>query len=168
MSLNEQDYFEWLVSQIEIPNERTYWDLFNRMYDLEFYWIVPKDENRVQDGLDLRYQFSERLRNKLNSKGISILEVLVALSRRVAFIAGDGNAPQWAWKLIKNLRLSKMSDPWNDFKAVRTEEILYTLVWREYRIDGRGGFFPLKQPVDDQTKVEVWYQMNAYVNEMYE
>jgi len=40
------------------------------------------------------------------------------------------------------------------------------LIWRDYHADGRGGFFPLTNPDTDQTKVEIWYQMNAYVTEM--
>jgi hypothetical protein len=29
-----------------------------------------------------------------------------------------------------------------------------------------GGFFPLTHPNDDQRKVEIWYQMNAYLDEL--
>ena len=35
-----------------------------------------------------------------------------------------------------------------------------------YERDGQGGFFPLKYPTEDQTKKEIWDQMNLYVNEM--
>jgi hypothetical protein len=166
MNQNEQEYFEWLISQVKIPNNRTYYDMFSRMYDLEFVWMIPNDDNRVQDGLDLRGEFSNGIRRRLNGKGVSILEILVSLSRRVSFIAG-GDAPTWAWRLLKNLRLTKISDPLTDEKINKLDEILYNLVWRAYDSSGHGGFFPLKNPIEDQTKVELWYQMNAYVNEMY-
>ena len=165
MTRTDQAYFEWLVQQIHVPNDRTFYDLFERMHNLEFVWTVPNDNNRIQDGLDLRYEFLNENPGRLTSNGVSFLEVLVALSRRVAFTAG-GNAPRWAWKLIKNLRLHKAYDPWTAQKAHSTEEILEAVIWRTYRRDGQGGFFPLKNPSEDQTKVEIWYQMNAYVIEM--
>lgn len=165
MTRTDQAYFEWLVQQIHVPNDRTFYDLFERMHNLEFVWTVPNDNNRIQDGLDLRYEFLNENPGRLTSNGASFLEVLVALSRRVAFTAG-GDAPRWAWKLIKNLRLNKAYDPWTAQKAHSTEEILEAVIWRTYRRDGQGGFFPLKNPSEDQTKVEIWYQMNAYVIEM--
>lgn len=162
----DYEYYQWLISEIAIPGNKSYNDMFERMHNLEFVWIVPNDDNRVQDGLDLRVQFQNEVRDKVNLDGVTILEVLVALSRRVAF-TGGGDAPTWAWKLIKNLGLHKASDPLIGLKATRVEEILYDLVWRTYDRNGRGGFFPLKHSLEDQTKVEIWYQMNAYVNEMH-
>ena len=55
----EQEYLEWLTSQFEIHdrNPNTYQDLFSRLYDTEFVWLVPNDDNRVQDGLELRREF---------------------------------------------------------------------------------------------------------------
>jgi hypothetical protein len=97
---------------------------------------------------------------------VSLLEVLIALSRRVAWTTEE-SSNYWAWKLLKNLRLTKSSDPLVGAKADRVEDILESLIWRTYERDGQGGFFPLKYPQDDQTKREIWDQMNAYVNEMY-
>jgi hypothetical protein len=94
-----------------------------------------------------------------------MLEVLVGLSRRCAFIGG-GYAPFWAWKLLENLRLHKASDPLTGRKADRVDEILETLIWRTYDRSGQGGFFPLRESTEDQTKTELWVQMNMYINEM--
>lgn len=160
----DYDYFEWLTEQIHIPNDKSYSELFERMHNLEFVWTVPNDDNRVQDGKDLRYEFLENRRGKLHLEFVTVLEVLVALSRRVAFTAG-GEPRQWAWRLLKNLRLTKCCDPFDDRRATNVEEILENLVWRTYREDGQGGFFPLRQASEDQTKVEIWYQMNLFVNE---
>lgn len=162
-------YFEWLVSQIEISGHRTYNDLFEKMHTIEFVWTVPNDDNRVQDGLDLRSEFLSGVHGDLVNPevGVSLLEVLVALSRKVAFIAG-GQPSFWAWQLLDNLGLRKMSDPLTGAKARRADDIFDALIWRTYRSDGRGGFFPLNWPDEDQTKVEIWYQMNKYVNEIQE
>ena len=164
----EQDYFLWLTSQIAVPanNRNRYDDLFQRMYDTEFVWIVGNDENRLQDGADLRTEFLNGSRPAIKHP-VSLLEVLIALSRRVAFSSLSERRPEvWTWRLIKNLGLNKASDPLVGQKAENVEAILEALVWRNYRPDGKGGFFPLKHPREDQTKLEIWDQMNAYVIEM--
>ncbi len=169
----EIQYYEWLISQIEIRGNKTYFGLFERMHNTEFIWTVPHDDNRVQDAKDLRIEFgyllspAQRKKQLLVIDGASTLEVLVALSRRTAFTAG-GMAPMWAWILIENLRLDKMPDPLTDGKADKVDAILEDLIWRQYEYNGRGGFFPLSSPQQDQTKVEIWYQMNSYVMEIQE
>lgn len=172
----KHDYFKWLTARIEIPesNPRTYNDLFSRMYELEFVWHVSGDGNRVQDGLDLRTQFlhethSNRALDEIIHMGATILEVLIALSVRTAFTAG-GVPEIWAWQLIENLHLEKAWDPFTEGKANRVDDILEALVWRTYQRDGQGGFFPLSSEVlvADQTKLEIWDQMNIYVNEIQE
>ncbi len=150
-----------------IPKEKTYLDLFERMHNLEFVWTVPNDDNRVQDALDLRSEFEQKFSGRLNLGGATCLEVLISLSHQIAFIAsGNDHSRQWAWTLLKNLGLLKFSDPLTLDKADQVDRILHDLVWRDYRKDGKGGFFPLQNPDTDQTKVEIWYQMNAYVTEM--
>ena len=158
------DYYEWLISNIHIPNGKSYRGLFEVMHNTEFHWTIPNDDNRLADGLDLRYEFADSKKNKLKLQGATLLEVLVALSRRVAFTAG-GQPKRWAWKLLKNLRLTEKSDPLTERDLERINDVLDALVWRTYEANGRGGFFPLNSPEDDQTKVEIWYQMNKYVIE---
>lgn len=157
-------YFRWLISQIQIPNDNSYLYLFERMHNLEFIWTIPNDDNRIQDALDLRKEFEEENPGELKLSFVSLFEILICLSRRLEFTAG-GSAPEWAWQLLDNLNLIKMSDPVSGFDISRIDDILYTLVWRTYNENGEGGFFPLKNPKEDQTKVEIWYQMNAYVIE---
>jgi hypothetical protein len=165
---NHTDYFLWLTAQIGVPERKQnmYNDLFMRLYETEFVWIVPHDDNRLQDGLELRNEFLSGRRGEVYDMPASLLEVLIALSRRVAWTT-ELSSEYWAWKLLKNLRLTKSSDPLVGAKAERVEDILESLIWRTYERDGQGGFFPLKYPQDDQTKREIWDQMNAYVNEMY-
>jgi hypothetical protein len=162
----EDEYFHWLTSQIELPadNPNTYNNLFARMHETEFVWSIAHDDDRVQDGLALREQFLNGRRHKFKF-GASVLEVLIGLSIRVAFIAG-GHAPYWAWQLIENLRLDRRPDPFSQGRADRVDETLETLIWRTYQRDGKGGFFPLTQSIEDQTKIDIWRQMNAYVNEI--
>lgn len=166
----DYDYYHWLTQRIHVPNGKTYFDLFEIMHNTEFVWMVPNDDNRVQDGLDLRYHFLEMTHHRGNLDklgGATCLEVLVALSRRVAFMAtGNKHSHQWAWTLLKNLGLHKFSDPLTPEKINRVNNILHNLIWRQYREDGTGGFFPLQNPDIDQTKIEIWHQLSAYVTEM--
>lgn len=164
---NHTDYFLWLIAQIGVPerNRNTYNDLFMRLYETEFVWIVPHDDNRLQDAVELRDEFNKRRDPSLDEMPVSLLEVLIALSRRVSWTT-DRSPEFWAWQLLENLRLTKASDPVTGRKAEKVEEIIEALIWRTYGQDGNGGFFPLNFPADDQTKREIWDQMNAYVNEM--
>src|SRR3954451_17066487 len=85
------NYYEWPVKQIKIDTKRSYDDLFERMHNTEFVWIIPGDGNRVQDGLDLRNEFLNDIRSaaqrnefkKSMIQGATALEVLIALSLRV-------------------------------------------------------------------------------------
>lgn len=167
MTTTDYTYYTWLTDKIDIPNGKTYFGLFEIMHNTEFVWVVPKDDNRVQDGLDLRYQFLEDTKDVLELTGATCLEVLIGLSRRVAFLAsGNRHSRQWAWTLIKNLGLRKFSDPLSPGKINQINDILHNLIWRNYREDGTGGFFPLQNPDTDQTKIEIWYQLNSYVSEL--
>lgn len=182
-----EDYLGWLAPQIRAddglsnPN-REYWGLLSIMFEKEFTWQVPYDDNRVIDGLYLRTEFcyannipsrdrrKEPLRSFLDKQypdpPCSFLEVLIALSRRLAFQAGKQSAPGWAWILLSNLNLHRMSDPLSRTKARRANDILDRCIRRTYSPDGTGGFFPLERPNEDQTQVEIWYQMAAYIDEL--
>jgi hypothetical protein len=173
MSGLAENYFNWLELQIrdeqEKPN-RTYSDLCAIMFEKEFVWIISNDDNRIVDGLDLRVEFcySQHIRpDALRNLGpCSFLEVLIGLSRRMAFAAG-GTAQGWAWQLLCNLELHKMSDPLGRRRANQVHDILDAVIWRTYQPDGGGGFFPLIDADDDQTKIELWYQMSEYIYEIH-
>lgn len=170
-SLSE-DYFQWSASQIGVENgsqEKTYTDLLSIMYEKEYddRALIPNDHNRLADGLDLRREFCEERNIRAAPVGpCSFLEVLIGLSRRLAFIAG-GDVRNWAWQLITNLELHRKPDPLTPRKASKVHDILDDCIGRSYRPDGLGGFFPLAWPDEDQTKVELWYQMAAYIDEQY-
>jgi hypothetical protein len=168
-------YFHWLVEQVReegtTHQEKTYWDVLSLMHSKEFVWIpnVGNDDNRIADGLDLRIEFFHE-NGVSGDKGLfgpcSVLEVMIGISRRLAWFAGDG--PEgWAWQLLRNLELHKMYDPLSRRKAEKADEIIEKLIWRNYRKDGVGGFFPLAWPSRDQTQVEIWYQMNEFIGEIH-
>jgi hypothetical protein len=170
-------YLVWLYNQVGDPAienpARTYWRMLRQLYTKEFVWVVPNDDNRVEDGKDLRYEFVDQ--SGLTDVpldwihlGSSMLEVLVGLSRRLSFEA-DGEPRDWFWELIDNLNLHRYNDKRYDVKPETAEKVIDTVldrvIWRTYSMDGRGGLFPLKSTTQDQRDVELWYQLSAYVLE---
>lgn len=168
-----EEYLRWLEEQLTdefSSSGKTYWGLVNRMFDTPFTYKIAMDHNRVMDGLDLRVEFAHSIRIRpptMDALGPgSFLEVLVGLSRKLAFTAG-GEASGWAWELLTNLELHRLYDPLTYAKQRKAEEIMHTVMDRTYLPDGTGGFFPLGWPDDDQTQIELWYQMHAFVGELH-
>lgn len=167
MELDER-YFRWLVRQVAVENNhREYNDVLGLMYHYEFAWMpgVLGDENRRDDALDLRNEFVRGLGLPMPDAPATVLEVMIALARRMTFQVGGSDAG-WAWQFMLNLGLERMYDPLGVHKAERAREILEALVYRTYSPSGEGGFFPLQNPDEDQTKIEIWYQMAAYIDEV--
>lgn len=171
----KEEYLRWLESQLKdelSPQTTSLWGLTNVLAEREFEQKVPMDDNRIQDGLDLRYYYATEVSPTSSARldrllgPVSFLEVLIGLSRRMAFQAG-GSPGGWAWVLLGNLELQKMTDPLTRVKQVKIERVMETVINRSYSPDGRGGFFPLAWPDEDQTRVELWYQLHAYIAELH-
>lgn len=169
----DEAYFVWLYSQVGSVKNRnrskTYWTLMKLLYKKEFTWTdIDKDENRAQDGKDLRREFL-RDHPELPEEpgwidmGCSMLEMLVALSWKVAF-EGGGEPADWFWVLIENLGLKECTDASPPDEMI-LNHILDKVINRDYLPSGVGGLFPLDDPQQDQREVELWYQANAYLLE---
>jgi len=168
-------YFEWLYSQVGSVTNRnlakTYWTLLRLLHQKEFTWSnVVMDENRAHDGRDLRLEFLRSTGTELGKDdthwmdyGCSMLELLIALSRKLAF-EGEGEASAWFWELVGNLGLDECTDA-NPPDAKIVNLILDKVVERDYSPNGAGGLFPLENANEDQTHIELWYQANAYLLE---
>lgn len=174
MSPQVEAYLAWLTPMIKGERDgsprRTYSGLIEIMFATEFKWFVDHDDNRIVDGLELRREFCWEMNwpnSVLEDIGpCSFLEVLIGLSRRMAFNAG-GEAPGWSWTLLQNLELHRMGDPLDRRRVRKIEGILQTVIQRKYLPTGQGGFFPLQTIEEDQTRVELWYQMSAYISDMH-
>jgi hypothetical protein len=166
-------YFKWLYEQVCVrraPKRRSYWSILRHLFAKEFVWIVPNDDNRMEDGRDLRAEFAEsqgvRTDQEWMTLGCSMLELLIGLARRLAFET-DMSSEGWFWRLMQNLGLAD----YTDMSHISPEEvncILDTVIWRTYAYDGTGGIFPLARAARDQRKVEIWYQLSAYLLEQLE
>lgn len=163
----DYEYFEWLTSQIFVNPGKSFDELFELMHNTEFVWFVPNDDNRVQDGMALRHEFLDSRRQKLKLPYVTFLEVLIGLSRQTSFIVGGEDAKRWAWRLIKNIGLNRMSDPLTDIRKTQAAELIEDVIWRNYEPDGKGGFFPLKNAKQNLTEVELWGQLQLYSIELH-
>lgn len=167
-------YFEWLYSKIGAVRNRnparSYWSLAKHLYTKPFEWTIPNDDNREADGLDLRNEFQVEAQilevsHYWRELDCSVLEMLVALSRRVAF-ESSGEPGDWFWKFLENLGLRQFTDDnYRDEVLQDIENIVDRFVQRKYEWNGVGGLFPLDYPHKDQREVELWYQMSSYLAE---
>lgn len=176
----EQDYFHWLCELVHIEQEeRSYWLLAKDLHDKKFYSNVPHDENRAYDGLELRDEYLSAMGfpDYVTIDGeCSVLEMLVGLARRISFetsdpddMAGQDHTCYWFWEMIDNLGLTKYDDESyvDEEGQIYVDCALDILLGRNYKPDGEGGLFPLHNCSVNQRRVELWYQMCAYLNQRY-
>lgn len=165
-------YLDWLYGQVgnkKLKNPaRTYWSLLQQLQTKEYVWFIPNDDNRLEDGRDLRLEFAHSidlhdLEPLWMTLGCSMLEMLIGLSRHLNFLTGE-YAEDWFWRLLGNIGLKECTDK-SGFDPQTVDEILDEVIWRTYDPDGAGGLFPLKYPHKDQREEEIWYQMSAYLLE---
>ncbi len=162
-------YLEWLSAQVVPNRQRNFQELFYILYTKEFFYVVAGDNSRIQDVHELRHacfrEFGVKPYVTTDVLGpVSVLEVLIALSKRLAWQTDSEPGP-WAWQLLVNLQLDTYSGRISRRLAEEIDGMLDRLIWRQYQPDGVGGFFPLSWPQQDQTEVELWYQMSAYLYE---
>jgi hypothetical protein len=169
----DEAYFVWLYSQVgsvKLRNRsKTYWKLLRLLFQKEFTWQgIEKDGNRAQDGKDLRVQFLRETNTVVDEEGwlemgCSFLEMMIALAWQLAF-EGGGEQHERFWEMIDNLGLLDCTDAHPPDEAI-VDHILNKVINRDYSPDGAGGLFPLQRTSEDQRRVELWYQANAYLLE---
>ncbi len=168
----DEGYLYWLNSLVEPvrnPNPaRTHSLLIEQLFLKEFRWSVPNDDNRAEDGKELRQEFLYEydVDQKWMSEPCSVMEMLVALARRVAFEA-NGEPDEWFWILLNNLGLDRYTDDvYGDMVETEVNDVLDIFIERRYGHNGEGGgLFPLEDTRADQREFEIWYQMSSYLLE---
>lgn len=171
-------YFDWiceLVDHTECDDETSYSILLSYLDNIEFTYILDMDQNRIEDGIDLKYRFGydlnyprDVIEKNLGDKPCSILEMMVALSVRCGEIfidnlEEDDRTGELFWNMIESLGLETMTN--SNFDERRFNIIINRFLNRKYRSDGKGGLFTLKNPKSDMRTVEIWYQMMWYLDE---
>lgn len=179
LDILSNEYFEWmckLVRDTRYTRRLSYKKLLRYLYDREFVYTIDMDENRAEDGMDLRYRYAYDYRrigpaiiDYINDRPCSILEMMVALAIRCEEHIMDDpemgdRTGQWFWSMIDNLGLISMSD--SNFDENYVERVVDRFLNREYEEDGEGGLFTVKKCGLDLRTVEIWYQMCWYLDEI--
>ena len=161
----KSNYFNWLCETVGCKTKPGWNKVLELLHNEDFVSLVPNDDNRVADGIELRDYYFDHDGLSVMVGPCSLLEMIVGLAIRIADILFD---PMWEeapnihhafWEMINNLGLYPGSS--------ENKKIVDNLVNRNYEEDGRGGLFPLNLPVEDQRKLEIWYQMMSYLGERY-
>ena len=172
------EYFDWmceLINHDEYDENLSYKKLLCYLDNVEFTYILEMDENRAQDGIDLRYRFGyevgysrELIEDHLDDRPCSILEMMVALSIRCEEGIMDDpdigdRTGKWFWDMISSLGLDDMTD--SRFDEKRLSRVIHRFLCRAYKPNGEGGLFTLKYHRQDMRDIEIWYQMMWHLDE---
>lgn len=167
------EYFEWLCKMIDsrrFSKHVSYRKLLMHLHDIEFTWFVPHDDNRADDGIQLRRRYALDQNDLSLSRYIlgpcSVLEMMVALAIRCEETIMDDasmgdRTGQWFWGMIHSLGLSSMTD--SKFDRDFVDEVIGRFLNREYEPDGRGGLFTVRHCAHDLRTVEIWCQLSWYL-----
>ena len=164
------EYFEWLCELIDsrrFSKHVSYRKLLMHLHNIEFTWFVPHDDNRADDGIQLRRRYALVQNDASLSRYIlgpcSVLEMMVALAIRCEETIMDdalmGNRTgQWFWGMVHNLGLTPMTD--SHFDRDFVDDVISRFLNREYEPDGRGGLFTVRHCAHDMRTVEIWCQLS--------
>jgi hypothetical protein len=141
--------------------------LLRILHSVEFVWLISGDDNRAEDGLEIRREFLIQSRMDQDPAwtllGCSVLEMLIAFSRRTEWQT-DISARDWFWIFLTHLGLEDLNDAQGRFDNY-VIEVIDRFIWRTYDRNGHGGLFPLYDTDNDQRKIEVYYQFCEYLIE---
>lgn len=173
------DYFNWLLQMVhgcKYADEDSYLSLLSHLYDTEFTYLIDRDGNRADDGINLRYRFCDECNlsyslvdGLFQDKPCSVLEMMIALALRcdetIMYDSDIGiRIDQWFWEMINNLGLIDMTD--SNYDEDYVCYILQSFLNRTYKRNGEGGLFVIKNANRDLRKVEIWYQLMWYLDSM--
>lgn len=168
-------YFEWLcrvISADAFTHVVSYRKLLMHLHSTPFRYIIPKDEDRAGEGVNLRWRFvcdrelDHWVLDELEGP-CSVLEMMVALAiyaeEHIMDDPGIGNRTgQWFWEMVNNLGLSAMTDERFDKRFV--DDAITRFLDRKYDPDGKGGLFRIKNCEYDLRKFPIFHQLCWYLN----
>lgn len=173
-----EDYFGWLFDLVcgdIYAKQISYKKLLTHLHEIEFRYLLPLDSNRYEDGLSLRRRYAlttfheEAYDEVIDALAgpCSVLEMMVALAIRCEEDIMDdpsigGRTKQWFWGMIRSLGLGSVMD--HNYDEQHVENVIERFLRREYEPDGRGGLFTIKNCNYDLRNIEIWYQLNWYLD----
>ena len=171
-----KEYFLWLCELVSLDSKKEtggYNFLVKALFKKEFYWTEEKDENRSDEGKDLRGIFCDEcgyecVPDEINGP-CTVFEMMIALAKRwndeVSVSDDEDCTAVYFWEMIKNLGLEGCTD--DKFDPEMAREKLDIFLDRDYPDNGEGSIFPLKKSKESQKNIELWYQLQNYLIENY-
>lgn len=170
MGIYQKRYLQWLYRFL--GNYSGYSKLLDYLYQVDFVWIIPMDENRAKDGLNLRSRFCDlyslndiQMREIFSSKPCSMLEMMIALAIRIEddFMGTENsnNTSKWFWSMIFSMGLQFNKD--ESFSAEKIDSIILRFIEHRYGADGRGSLFHVPMQNVDFRHLQIWDQMNYWL-----
>ena len=169
----QERYFDWLynlVCENRFAETNSFRKLLAYLHSMEFTYLIDRDSNRADDGVDLRYKFAlysdiPNVEARITGP-CSVLEMMVALAINEEQIMhnpklGDRTA-HWFWRMLISLGLGGMTDVLFDRYEVKA--VVNRFLNREYEPDGRGGLFTIKNCRHDLRDIEIWTQACWYMD----
>lgn len=170
-----KDWLYFLAFEDEIERER-YSLLLDNLSHTIYCSLNPRDTNRIYDAIDFRYRFGAELNipreiidRELKDHDVSVLEVMISLSfycyENVSqySLSCQMDTSSWFKDMLKSLGLFNMND--QNFNYDIFEERMKKFLKGDIYPNGRGGLFTVNNPTVDMRNLELWYQMNHYINE---
>ena len=161
------EYFEWML---DLVGGQRFRKLLIHLHNREFIFTIANDDNRADDGINLRYRFGydilDHPREELGGP-CSMFEMLLALAIRCEEtimddpLYGDRTA-QWFWRMIVNLGLGSMLDENYDREYI--DFVVDRFINHEYEPNGKGGLFTVNNCEYDFRKIEISFQLLRYLN----
>ena len=148
--------------------------LLKKLYNTDFVSLVNFDGNRVYEALEIRREYFAYICENpdydlADLVAWNMLELLISLAVRAENMTFDSEnymtIYEWFWHLLGNLGLDSMTN--DRFDGMICDSVLSIFIYRKYDSDGKGGLFPLKNTKNDQRRVEIWYQLSEYINELF-
>lgn len=153
-------YFSWLCEQVCADNE--YIELLSILDEYDYIWHLVLDENRAKGGMALRSKYAKEVGvfvQDVRTGACTLLEMLIGLSELMSDQIDGSEASECFWMIIDNLRLRNVG-------INRAHTIIQNFLTNNYS-NASGGLFPLKNYYGDVRGLDLYSQMNAWIECMY-
>lgn len=167
----DNEYFNWLcgfVCNADDMEVYSFRKLLMHLHSRHFRYSLPRDINRANDGVQLRYRYSPKYFDMCDEP-CSVLEMMIALALRCEETIMDNarlgdRTGQWFWRMVTTMELNGMYDQNYDKRYV--QERIDIMLDRRYEPNGKGGLFFIRDCADDLREVEIWCQLLWYLDDI--
>lgn len=157
-------------------NYMNYTKLLLKLCSLNFEPSMVEDENRAKDGINFRINFAYAnglthadIDYYISNEPCSMLEMMASLANKmeesIMYNPDKGNRTHiWFEEMLNSLDISNQDD--FNFNEDYIDYRIDIFNRRLYCPNGYGGLFTIHDSMKDMREMEIWYQMQSYVNEV--